>query len=86
MPATACRLLPGSPGVGDPRLPEWVLEEVAGWPQDAWGVQHARLLLRDGRVVAPVAILPSGDVAAWGGASPEELEPDDIVAIERVDA
>ena len=72
--------------MGDPRLPDWVLEEVAGWPQDAWGVHHARLLLRDGRVVAPVAILPSGDVAAWGELSPDELEPEDIVAIERVDA
>ena len=72
--------------MGDPRLPDWVLEEVAAWPQDAWGVQHARLLLRDGRVIAPVAILPSGDVVAWGQGSPGELEPDDIVAIERADA
>jgi hypothetical protein len=72
--------------VGEPRLPAWVLEEVAAWPQDAWGVHHARLLLRDGRVIAPVAILPSGDVAAWGEAGPAELEPDEIVAIERVDA
>jgi hypothetical protein len=72
--------------VGDPRLPDWVLEEVATWPQDAWGVHHARLLLRDGRVIAPVAILPSGDVAAWGEGSPGELEPADIVAIERADA
>jgi hypothetical protein len=71
--------------VGEPRLPDWVLEEVAGWPQDAWGVHHARLLLRDGRVIAPVAILPSGDVAAWGQVAPGDLEPDEIVAIERVD-
>ena len=71
--------------MGDPRLPDWVLEEVATWPQDAWGVHHARLLLRDGRVIAPVAILPSGDVAAWGEGRPGELEPADIVAIERID-
>jgi hypothetical protein len=62
-----------------------VLAEVAGWPQDAWGVHHARLLLRDGRVIAPVAILPGGDVVAWGSAGPAEFEADDIVAIERVD-
>lgn len=68
-----------------PRLPEWVLEEVAGWPQDAWGVHHARLLLRDGRVVAPVAILPSGDLAGWGDAGEADFEPEDIVAIERTD-
>jgi hypothetical protein len=68
-----------------PRLPDWALEEVAGWPEDAWGVHHARLLLRDGRVVAPVAILPSGDLAGWGGAGEAAFEPDDIVAIERAD-
>jgi hypothetical protein len=70
----------------DARLPEWVLEDVAGWPQDAWGVHHARLLLRDGRVVAPVAILPSGDVVSWGEDAEPDLDADDIVAIERVDA
>jgi hypothetical protein len=70
----------------DARLPEWVLEEVAGWPQDAWGVHHARLLLRDGRVVAPVAILPSGDVVSWGEDVEPDLDPDEIVAIERADA
>ena len=68
-----------------PRLPDWVLEEVAAWPQDAWGVYHARLLLRDGRVLAPVAILPSGDIAGWGDAGSADFEPDDIVAIERAD-
>jgi hypothetical protein len=67
-------------------LPDWVLEEVAGWPEDAWGLHHARLLLRDGRVVAPVAILPSGDVAAWGEGAEPEFDADEIVAIERVDA
>ena len=68
-----------------PRLPEWVLEEVAGWPQDAWGVHHARLLLRDGRVIAPVAVLPSGDLAGWGEAGEADFDPDDIVAIARAD-
>jgi hypothetical protein len=62
-----------------------VLEEVASWPQDAWGVHHARILLRDGRVLAPVAILPSGDVAGWGKAGKVSFEPDDIVAIEPAD-
>ena len=33
-----------------PRLPDWALAEVAGWPLDAWGVAQARLLLRDGTV------------------------------------
>jgi hypothetical protein len=68
-----------------PRLPEWLLAEVAAWPQDAWGVHHARLLLRDGRVIAPVAILPSGDVAGWGEAGEVPFEVDDIVAVERAD-
>jgi hypothetical protein len=67
-------------------LPDWVLAEVAAWPQDAWGVHHVRLLLRDGRVVAPVAVLPGGDVVGWGTAGPDEFAVDDIVAIERVDA
>ena len=31
-------------------FPEWALAEVAAWPQDAWGVYQARLLLRDGSV------------------------------------
>ena len=66
-------------------LPSWVLEEVRGWPEDAWGVHHARLLLRDGRVVAPVAILPSGDVATWGEGTEPDFDADEIVAIERVD-
>ena len=68
------------------RLPEWLLDEVAAWPQDAWGVHQARLLLRDGRVVAPVAILPSGDIVGWAGAGEVSLHADDIVAIERIDA
>jgi hypothetical protein len=58
---------------------------VAEWPEDAWGVHQARLLLRDGSVLEPVAILPSGDVVGWGQAGPVEFEPDDVVAIERVD-
>jgi hypothetical protein len=62
-----------------------VREEIAGWPQDAWGVHHARLLLRDGRVIAPVAILPSGDLAGWGDAGESDFDPADIVAIERAD-
>jgi hypothetical protein len=70
---------------GSDRLPPWVLDEVAGWPQDAWGVHHARILLRNGRVLAPVAILPSGDVVAWGEAGEVAFEPDDIVAIEPAD-
>ena len=67
------------------RLPEWLLAEVAEWPQDAWGVHHARLLLRDGRVLAPVAILPSGDVVSWGEDADPDLDPAEIVAIEPAD-
>jgi hypothetical protein len=43
------------------------------------------LLLRDGRVVEPVAVLPSGDVVGWGKAGSVDFVADDIVAIERVD-
>jgi hypothetical protein len=68
-----------------PRLPDWLRGEVAAWPQDAWGAHQARLLLRDGSVVEPVAILPSGDIRAWGEAGAVEFEADDIVAIERID-
>ena len=67
------------------KLPDWLLAEVAGWPEDAWGAHQTRLLLRDGRVIAPVAILPSGDVVGWGSAGEVEFDADDIVAIERVD-
>jgi hypothetical protein len=74
------------PAVDAPvRLPDWVLEEVASWPEDAWGVHHARLLLRDGRVIAPVAILPSGDIAGWAEAGEVPFAAEDIVAIERAD-
>ena len=45
-----------------PRLPDWLVAEVAGWPQDAFGAHQTRLLLRDGTVIEPVAILPSGDI------------------------
>jgi hypothetical protein len=68
-----------------PRLPDWLRAEVAEWPQDAFGVHQARLLLRDGTVIAPVAILPSGDIVGWGGAGEAAFEDDDIVAIERID-
>ena len=68
-----------------PRLPEWLAAEVAGWPQDAFGVHQARLLLRDGTVVEPVAILPSGDIVGWASAGAVPFAGDDIVAIERVD-
>lgn len=68
-----------------PRLPEWLAAEVAGWPQDAFGVHQARLLLRDGSVVEPVAILPSGDIVGWASAGSIDFEAEDIVAIERVD-
>ena len=68
-----------------PRLPEWLRAEVAEWPQDAFGAQQARLLLRNGTVVAPVAILPSGDIVGWGEAGEVEFNGDDIVAIERID-
>lgn len=68
-----------------PRLPDWLVAEVAGWPQDAFGAHQARLLLRDGSVIAPVAILPSGDIVGWGSAGPVEFDADDIVAIERID-
>jgi hypothetical protein len=68
-----------------PRLPDWRRAEVAEWPQDAFGVHQARLLLRDGTVIAPVAILPSGDIVGWGQAGESEFGEDDIVAIERID-
>jgi hypothetical protein len=72
--------------VGEPtELPDWVRAEVAEWPLDAWGVHHARLLLRDGTVLEPVAVLPSGELAGWGGAGAVEFEADDVVAIERLD-
>jgi hypothetical protein len=72
--------------VPDPApLPDWVRDEVADWPEDAWGVHHVRLLLRDGRVLEPVAILPSGEVVGWGQAGAAEFDPDDVVAIERAD-
>jgi hypothetical protein len=72
--------------MADPaRLPDWATAEVASWPQDSWGVHHARLLLRDGRVVEPVAILPSGDVVGWADAGEEPFAADDIVAIEPAD-
>ena len=58
---------------------------MAEWPQDAFGVHQARLLLRDGTVIAPVAILPSGDIVGWGEAGEADFEGDDIVAIERID-
>lgn len=67
------------------RLPDWLVEEVSRWPQDAFGVHQARLLLRDGRVIAPVAILPSGDVVGWGSAGEADFGADDIVAVERID-
>ncbi|HEY7004229.1 MAG TPA: hypothetical protein VH281_08105 [Gaiellaceae bacterium] len=68
-----------------PRLPDWLLAEVAAWPQDAFGVYQTRLLLRDGTVIAPVAVLPSGDIVGWGEAGEAEFDADDIVAIERID-
>jgi hypothetical protein len=67
-----------------PRLPDWLRAEVADWPQDAFGAHQARLLLRDGTVIAPVAILPSGYIVGWGEAGEAEFDEDDIVAIERV--
>jgi hypothetical protein len=67
------------------RLPDWLAAEVASWRQDAWGAHQTRLLLRDGRVIEPVAVLPSGDVVAWGQAGEESFAADDIVAIERID-
>ena len=68
-----------------PRLPDWLVAEVAGWPQDAFGTHQTRLLLRDGTVIAPVAILPSGDIVGWGQAGEAQFDADDIVAIERID-
>jgi hypothetical protein len=68
-----------------PRLPDWLVAEVAGWPQDAFGAHQTRLLLRDGTVIAPVAILPSGDIVGWGQAGEAQFDADDIVAIERID-
>lgn len=62
------------------------MAEVADWPQDAFGACQARLLLRDGTVIGPVAILPSGDVVGWGEAGEVEFAEDDIVAVERVDS
>jgi hypothetical protein len=58
---------------------------VAEWPQDAFGAHQARLLLRDGTVIAPVAIMPSGDIVGWGQAGDVEFAENDIVAIERID-
>lgn len=69
-----------------PRVPDWLAAEVAGWPQDAFGVHQSRLLLRDGRVIAPVAILPSGDIVGWAGVGGVDFDAEDIVAIERIDA
>ena len=72
--------------MGDPPLlPDWLVAEVACWPQDAFGAHQARLLLRDGTVIAPVAILPSGDILGWGQAGEAQFDADDIVAIERID-
>ena len=68
-----------------PRLPDWALAEVSGWPEDAWGVHHARILLRDGTVVAPVAVLGGGELVGWGDAGEVPFAAEDIVAIERVD-
>jgi hypothetical protein len=68
-----------------PRLPDWLRAEVAEWPQDAFGAHQTRLLLRDGIVIAPVAILPSGDIVGWGEAGEVDFDADDIVAIERID-
>jgi len=68
-----------------PRLPDWLAAEVAEWPQDAFGAYQTRLLLRDGRVIEPVAILPSGDIVGWAAAGDVEFAADDIVAIERID-
>jgi hypothetical protein len=67
------------------RLADWLAAEVASWPQDAWGAHQTRLLLRDGRVIEPVAVLPSGDVVGWGQAGQEDFAAEDIVAIERID-
>ena len=58
---------------------------MAEWPQDAFGAHQARLLLRDGTVIAPVAIMPSGDIVGWGQAGDVEFAENDIVAIERID-
>ncbi len=68
-----------------PQLPPWLLEEAEAWPADAWGVRHARLLLRDGRVLAPVAILGGGELAGWGEAGDAPFRAEDIVAIEPAD-
>ena len=68
-----------------PRLPDWLAAEVAAWPEDAFGVHQARLLLRDGSVIAPVAILPSSDIVGWGSAGEADFDAEDIVAIERID-
>ena len=68
-----------------PRLPDWLRAEVADWPQDAFGAHQARLLLRDGTVIAPVAILPSGDIVGWASAGDVPFVAEDIVAIERLD-
>src|SRR4029079_3323526 len=68
-----------------PRLPDWLVAEVAGWPQDAFGAHQTRRLRRDASVIAPVAILPSGDIVGWGQAGEAQFDADDIVAIERID-
>ena len=38
-----------------------------------------------GVLLAPVAVMPSGDIVGWGTAGAAEFDPDDIVAIERID-
>ncbi len=68
-----------------PRLPDWLAAEVAAWPQDAWGAHQTRILLRDGSVIEPVAILPSGDIVGWASAGDVPFAAEDIVAIERLD-
>ena len=73
------------PAAEPPRLPDWLAAEVAGWPQDAWGVHQTRVLLRDGNVIEPVAVLPSGDIVGWAAAGDVPFLAEDIVAIERLD-
>ena len=59
--------------------------QICSYLSQVYSAHQTRLLLRDGRVIEPVAVLPSGDVVGWGQAGEEDFAAEDIVAIERID-
>ena len=67
------------------RIPDWALAEVAAWPQDAWGVYQARLLLRDRKRDRARRDYPERRHRGWGDAGPVPFDAEDIVAIEHAD-